>query len=105
MNSHAKHLFYYFKAILINGYKAKFKIESSQVLNGESLDEFNKMFELFLDLFEMNDLEKDIARKALMPNENNNNSSCLGDLKNKNNIERFNHVDFRLLDEYFLKFY
>lgn len=110
MNSHAKHLFYYFKAILINGYKSKFKLESREVLNEESLDKFNEMFELFLDLFEMNDSEKDVARKALMQNdlENNNNnanSCCLNDFKNKNSLERFNHVDFSLLDEYFLKFY
>lgn len=88
MNSHPKHLFYYFKAILINYFKKKYQ-EIDGVLKGKSLEEFDRVFESFLEMFEMNEMEKNVARKLLMPVENVR-------------VKGSDHIDFTLLDNYFI---
>lgn len=99
MNSHTKHLFYYFKAILINGFKAKYNL-NDEILNGESLQVFQETFDYFLDLFEMNDSEKTIARKMLMPVDNEDTTNNV-----KSSSKGFNVIDFTLLDRYFMELY
>ncbi len=87
MNSHPKHLFYYLKAILVNYYKKKYHL-TDEILSGESLREFEGTFEKFLGLFEMNEAEKEVSRKMLMPVENVR-------------VKGSNIIDFSLLDCYF----
>lgn len=87
MNSHPKHLFHYFKAILINAFKRKFDLTEGMLLSGESLNEFNELFEAILEIFKMDEIQKDLARKMLFED-----SQHLG----------FNSIDFTLLDNYFL---
>ena len=91
MNSHTKHLFYYFKAILINSLKSKYNLKD-EILNGKSLEEFLSTFDTFLQILEMNENEKDLSRKMLMPIENDS-----GEKKG------FNVIDFTILDEYFMR--
>jgi hypothetical protein len=99
MNSHSKHLFYYFKAILINAVKRKYNlVNKNDFLRDESLNEFNQMFECFLSCFEMNEEEKSVARQILF--EVNSISSKDFDLKE---TQPFNLLDFSLLDNYFFK--
>ena len=88
MNSHPKHLFYYFKAILVNYYKNKFSL-TNEILQGQSFEEFSNTFEIFLTLFKMNEAEKSIARKMLMPVDNVR-------------VKGSNVIDFTLLDNYFI---
>ena len=95
MNSHPKHLFHYFKAILINTFKNKFKLA---ILYGETLTEFIKMFDEFLELFEMNEHQKVLSRKMLMLSESS--ESATG-VKHKG----FNVIDFQILDDYFMSLY
>lgn len=70
MNSHPKHLFYYFKAILVNAFKRKYGL-TTQLLNGPSLAEFLRTFDLFLELFEMPQAHRELARRMLMPDMDN----------------------------------
>jgi hypothetical protein len=93
MNSHTKHLFYYFKAILINSFKFKHNLKD-EILNGKSLEEFLSTFDTFLQILEMNENEKDLSRKMLMPIENDR-----GEKKG------FNVINFTILDEYFMRLY
>ena len=103
MNSHPKHLFYYFKAILIYAYKRKYGLdEKADVLCGESLIKFNESFELFLNLFEMNSNEKESCRQML--NVNDSYSHFTNNINDKS-VERFNLIDFTLLDNFFIKLY
>ena len=89
MNSHTKHLFFHFKACLINAFKKKFKLNQNDHLKGESLDDFNKHFEHILDLFEMNEIQKESARCVLF----------------SKNDDQFNCFDFRILNDFFLNLY
>ncbi len=98
MNSHTKHLFYYFKAILINAFKVKYKLKD-EILNGKSLEEFQTTFDIFLNIWEMNEMEKSVARKMLMPLHINHNDF---DFNEKINSKGFNVIDFSLLDSYFM---
>jgi hypothetical protein len=91
MNSHPKHLFYYFKAILVNYFKKKYQL-TNEILNGQSLEEFLQAFECFLELFQMNHEEKEVARKMLMPVDNIR-------------VKGADKLDFTLLDNYFLGLY
>lgn len=88
MNSHPKHLFHYFKAILVNYYKNKFKL-TNEILHGQSLKEFTDLFEYFLGLFEMSEPEKNISRQMLMP-------------VNNVRVKGSNVIDFTLLDNFFM---
>jgi hypothetical protein len=100
MNSHPKHLFYYFKAILIYAFKRKHGLnERSNLLKGESLENFNRTFELFLSLFEMNSLEKEVSRSMISLN--------LEDTlyKKSDSIKPFNLVNFTALDAFFTKLF
>ena len=65
------------------------------ILNGKSLEDFLSTFDTFLEILEMNEKEKELSRKMLMPVENNKNSEKKG----------FNVIDFTLLDEYFMRLY
>ena len=98
MNSHTKHLFYYFKAILINAFKAKFNLKE-EILNGNSLQEFQTTFNMFLSILKMNEMEKTVACKMLMPLQVDNNDL---DYKQESNSKGFNVIDFTLLDNYFM---
>jgi hypothetical protein len=89
MNSHTKHLFFHFKACLINAFKRIYKLNENEHLNGESLEDFNKNFENILDLFEMNEIEKESARCVLHTNQN----------------DQFNSFDFNILNNFFLNLY
>ena len=91
MNSHPKHLFYYFKAILVEGFKFKYKMSDS-VLDGQPLQNFIDTFDVFLEILEMNDAAKKIARKMLM--------LCSEDYQ-----KGLNGVDFTPLDDYFMNLY
>ena len=102
MNSHPKHLFYYFKAILINAFKRKFKLEASEFLKDESMCEFNQSFEIILKLFEMNENEKELARKMIVEV---NSKYFSGNVTSQKSVDSFNLVDFTLLDSYFLKLF
>lgn len=93
MNSHPKHLFFYFKAILINAFKRKFKID---FLAGQSLLQFDRIFESILDIFKMNDKQKELARRMLFEV---NSTSC----SNKDQTKPFNLIDFTFLDNFFLE--
>ena len=86
MNSHAKHLFFYFKTILIIAIKNEYKIETNQRINGAALDEFNRIFESVLEIFEMSETEKISARSILLDDNNS-----------------FNCFDFTLLNDFFNK--
>ena len=88
MNSHPKHLFYYFKAILVNYYKSKYHL-TDEILSGKSLQEFEVTFDEFLVMFEMNEAEKEVSRKMLMPVENVR-------------VKGSNNIDFTLLGDYFI---
>ena len=90
MNSHTKHLFFHFKASLINAFKRVFKLNENEHLNGDSLEEFNKNFEIILDLFEMNEIQKESSR-------------CV--LSSTNQRDQFNSFDFNILNDYFLNLY
>lgn len=98
MNSHPRHLFYYFKAILINGFKRKVKLEKNEFLSGDSLREFNYIFDSILDTFDMNETEKNLSRKIIF--EENH--------KKQNNIDNslnfYHSLDFTLLDNFFTNF-
>ena len=87
MNSHSKHLFYTFKSSLINAYKRKFNVKSNDLLNDQSLEQFNSRFELILNEFEMNVDERESARNML------------------NDNKQFNQFDFTVLNNYFLSLY
>jgi len=91
MNSHPKHLFHYFKAILVNYYKKKYDL-TNEILSGESLQEFEVTFEEFLDIFQMNEAQKEIARKILMP-------------VNNVRVKGSNYIDFNLLNDYFINLF
>ena len=94
MNSHAKHLFFYFKTILINAIKDKYKIENGQ-MHGEATYEFNCIFEKILEIFEMSEVEKISARSILLnANETNTN------IENNNTFNLFN---FTVLNDFFNK--
>jgi hypothetical protein len=88
MNSHAKHLFFYFKTILINAIKAEFKIDSSREIDGMAFDEFNRIFENIMELFEMSESEKISSR------------SMLTNLDDDNSFKSFNFI---LLNDFFNK--
>ncbi|CAF0874690.1 unnamed protein product [Brachionus calyciflorus] len=88
MNSHSKHLFYYFKACLINYFKRKFDLSDEKFLSNESLDEFNRLFESFIDVLGMNSFEKNLARNILFENTNKDQQS----------------VNFIPLDNFFINF-
>jgi hypothetical protein len=88
MNSHWKHLFHYFKATLINAFKAKYKLTTD--LSGQSLEHFERTFEAILDILKMNESEKNVAKSIL-------NENSLFDQKN------FALDDFYLLENYFIK--
>lgn len=94
MNSHPRHLFYYFKAILINGIKRKFDLKKDEFLNGDSLKEFNCIFDSILDTFDMNELEKKLSKKLIFE-ENQKKKISL------NNSLSFCGLDFTLLDNFF----
>lgn len=64
-------------------------------LTDESLKEFNSLFEFVLDGFEMNEVEKDLARK-LIP------SDDYDDDQNKKIFKPSNSINFSLLDNFFL---
>lgn len=51
MNSHPRHLFLYFKAIIILAIKRRYDINQTLKLNNESLSQFEKVFETILDSF------------------------------------------------------
>jgi hypothetical protein len=87
MNSHSKHLFFSFKASLVNAFKRKFGLNESEKLNGESLERFNESFRELLDLFEMSDEEKRSATEIL------------------SSQNQFDLFDYRILNEYFLGLY
>jgi len=88
MNSHAKHLFFYLKTILINAIKAEFKIDSSREIDGMAFDEFNRIFENIMELFEMSESEKISSR------------SMLTNLDDDNSFKSFNFI---LLNDFFNK--
>ena len=92
MNSHAKHLFFYFKTILINAIKAEFKIER---IGGMAFDEFNRVFENIMELFEMSESEK-ISARSMLINDNETNLN----LDDDNSFKSFN---FTLLNDFFNK--
>lgn len=92
MNSHARHLFFYFKATLILAFKRRFGFENKCRLSGEPLNEFNKLFEIILDRFEMNEIEKESARSFIDDK----------DLESKF-FETSNNFDFYELDKFFNK--
>lgn len=92
MNSHPKHLFYYFKAILVNAFKRKYGL-TSEVLNGPSLAEFLRTFDSLLELFEMSQAQKELARQMLMPDMDN--------VRLKGSHE----LDLTLLHDYFMGLY
>jgi hypothetical protein len=95
MNSHPKHLFYYFKAILINGFKRRFGlVGSGEFLNGAPLDEFNKIFERVVNLLGMSGDEKELAVRMIV----NEKPSAAAD-----GVDPFNLIDFTLLDNFFLR--
>lgn len=86
MNSHAKHLFFFFKAILINAFKDECDASSSdKVLSGGALAEFNRIFDVVLDVFVMNEVEKISARSMLT------------------DLVPFESFDFIVLDAFFNK--
>jgi hypothetical protein len=100
MNSHPKHLFFYFKAILINAFKFKHGLaENGMVLSGESLADFQRVFNLFIDLFQMNDQEKDVARRLFMYNTNNTTASSLRDIESEKLKQK---LEANLFDRFFL---
>jgi hypothetical protein len=95
MNSHPRHLFYYFKAILIIAVKRKHDLkESGSRLSGTSLKEFEQLFETVLERFEMNEIEKNLSRKLIV-----NNQEQSSEVKF---TKPSNAVDFTLLDNFFL---
>lgn len=96
MNSHPRHLFYYFKAILINAVKRKFNLNDHQRLDGPSLDEFNRLFNLILNRFNMNDLEKSLSNKLIFDDQ----KQTTGNVSMKPSILN----DFTVLDNFFLNF-
>lgn len=63
MNSHPKHLFFYFKAVLINAFKKRY---NEKVLTGERLKEFLDLFDVFINLFGMDDATQKVARKLFI---------------------------------------
>ena len=63
MNSDPKHLFFYFKAILINAFKKRY---NEKVFTGEKLREFQQLFEVFITLFGMDEPTKEVARKLFI---------------------------------------
>jgi hypothetical protein len=89
MNSHTRHLFSYFKAILINAFKTKHKIAESSFLVGDSLLDFKKTFNELIDVFEMNESQRLVARNLLMNEKEPSNAQTSQD-------------DFSLLEDYFL---
>jgi hypothetical protein len=89
MNSHTKHLFFHFKTCLINAFKKKYYLNQNEHLCGVSLEDFNKSFEQLLDLFEMNEIQKQSARDVLFLDKNN----------------QFNSFDFNILNDFFLNLY
>lgn len=91
MNSHPKHLFYYLKAVLITAFRRKF--DAQENLTGESLTEFNKLFELVIDQFGMNEQEKSLSRRLIFEVNSRNTQTS---------VESFNLIDFTLLDQFFL---
>ncbi len=65
---------------------------TNEILSGESLQEFEVTFEEFLDIFQMNEAQKEIARKILMP-------------VNNVRVKGSNYIDFNLLNDYFINLY
>ena len=90
MNSHTKHLFFHFKTCLLNAFKRKYNLGEKEHLTGVSLEDFNNNFELILELFEMNNAQKDSARSALF---------------NQKVDGQFNSFDFTILNDFFLNLY
>ena len=93
MNSHPRHLFFYFKAILITAIKRKHHLNAPDSrLSGSSLSEFDALFESVLERFAMNETEKSLARQMITDDTS----------KNKSEPKPSNTVDFTLLDNFFL---
>lgn len=93
MNSHTKHMFFHFKTCLINAFKARYGLHSTIKLdtNQVAFEDFNRNFELILNLFDMNEFEKESARSMLESSSNFN--------------DQFNSFDFTVLNNFFLNIY
>lgn len=85
MNSHPRHLFYYLKAILINGIKRKFMLGKEDFLKNDSLEEFDRIFDSMLSAFNMNGEEKKLSKKLIF--------------EENDSLE---NLDFSLLDNFFI---
>ncbi|RNA36330.1 hypothetical protein BpHYR1_001821 [Brachionus plicatilis] len=92
MNSHPRHLFLYFKAILINGIKRKFNLGKEEFLNSNSLKEFNKIFDFILHAFGMNEMEKKISKKLIL--DENQHDCCSIDFSQLDNFFGLNYTKF-----------
>lgn len=91
MNSHPRHLFYYFKAILILAFKRRFGVDKNARLADKPLKEFEELFETILEQFEMSQSEKMIARRVI-PEKNTETDM----------LKPTNSMDFAELDKFFI---
>jgi hypothetical protein len=98
MNTQARHLFYHFKAILINAIKVKFNVPRKDLLSGEPLLYFEEMFKTFIETIGMNEEECKIANEILNENFATQNQS---ETKKNRNLDD----DFKLLDDFFIQLY